>query len=744
MDPHRPASRTVLEVATLSLREGHDLRAILDEVTAAGVEATGAQYGAFFYHSEDEGGSRLDVFSLVGAERHEMPATTPVRSTPLFAPTFSGEGSVRVGDVAREPRFGHNAHGGLPAPHVPVRSYLATPVRGTDGRVFGAVLYGHRDPDRFGEAEQEAAEAVAAQAAVAIDNARLFAAEREARETAERERAAARAATLRMQQLQRITALLSRTASATDVIAVVPEAVSEVLGCHSSAVYMIDPSGRPGLVGRGTSNLPPDIAARLTHLPLDVDSHVTAAFHGREPRWLLTGQRARYSTYDGLDTGSIGTSVAVPVLDRDSRAVGVLIVNDEDEREPHPDDVDLLRSVAAQVAQALERARLYDAERAAREQLAASVTALTDLARALQQGLLPRELPDLDRTSVAVRYLPAVAGAEVGGDWYDAIRTSDHVVFVIGDVQGHSTTAAGLMGQLRTAVRAYVSEGHGPAAVLQRTNRMLLDLNHDLFATCCLVQLDQRTGVAVVASAGHPLPMAADERGVRELTVAPGLPLGIQADADYEVAVHKLPLPTRVVLYTDGVVETAGAPLSTGEEALRASLTQPAASCEQLADRIVAGIPHRLTDDAAVLLLDYAGPRVHGDEVAVTLPTDRRAVSAARSFLRAELGQWRLEHLIDDSELVLSELVTNALVHTDDPPVVTLRYVSDSDELVLSVRDRSARGPEERSPDLEAQGGRGLLIVDTLATAWGVTSHDDGKTVWAELLASRPGGLVTS
>ncbi|WP_459644127.1 ATP-binding SpoIIE family protein phosphatase [Kineococcus sp. NUM-3379] len=738
MEPPRTTPRSLLEVATLSLREGHDLRAILDEVTAAGVEATGAGFGAFFYHSVDEDGSRLDVFSLVGADPADLPGSTPVRHTPLFAPTFAGQGTVRVGDVLRDERYGHNAHGGLPAHHPPVRSYLATPVQGVDGHVFGAVLYAHGEPDRFGPAEQQAAEALAAEAAVAIDNALLFAAERTAREAAERERAAAAAATERMRQLQRITALLSATVSTRDVVTLVPAAVAEGLGCHSAALYVLDPTDPRALTGSGTASLPPDLTARLPHLPLDVGSHVTTAFSTRQPQTLLDRDRARYPAYDGIDIGPIGASTAVPVLDRDSRPVGVLVVNTQQVAAPDPQRVELLQSLATQVAQAVERARLYDAERAAREQLAASVTALTDLARALQRGLLPRALPALERTQVAVRYLPAVAGAEVGGDWYDAVRTSEHVVFVIGDVQGHSTTAAGLMGQLRTAVRAYVSEGHGPAAVLERTNRMLLDLDQDLFATCCLVQLDQRTGVAVVATAGHPLPVAADARGVRELTVSPGLPLGIEPDAGYDVAVHKLPLPTRVVLYTDGVVETASAPLSTGEEALQRSLTRPAASCEQLADQIVAGIPHRLTDDAAVLLLDYAGPLVDGREVAVTLPTDLRAVAAARSFLRAELGQWELEHLIDDSELVLSELVTNALVHTDDPPVVTLRYAGDGEELVLAVRDRSGRAVQERTPDPEAQGGRGLLVVGSLASTWGVTTHDDGKTVWAELLAARP------
>ncbi|WP_345714028.1 SpoIIE family protein phosphatase [Kineococcus glutinatus] len=737
MEPEPSAPRTLLEVATLSLREGHDLRAILDEVTAAGVEATGADFGAFFYTDEDEKGSRLDLFSLAGQGGRTFPASTPVRHTPLFDPTFSGQGTVRVGDVTRDARYGHNAHGGVPAGHAAVRSYLATPVRSTDGRVLGALLFAHGEPDRFDDAAQRAAETVAAQAAVAVDNARLFAAERAARQAAERERALARAATRRMQQLQRITALLSGTASAGDVITLVPTAVTDVVACHSAAVYMLDPAA-DALVGSGSPTLPPQVAALLPHLPLTVDNHVTEAFRTREPVCLLVRDQDRYPAYDDIDVGDIRASLAVPVLDAGGRTTGVLIVNSAEDAEFAAEEVDLFRSVAAQVSLALDRAHLYDAERAARRQLGASVAALTDLARTLQQGMLPRSLPALERARVAVRYQPATAGAEVGGDWYDAVRARDHVVFVIGDVQGHSTAAAALMGQLRTAVRAYVSEGHGPAAVLRRTNRVLHDLGHELFATCCLLQLDQRTGVAVVASAGHPVPVVADAGGVRELAVSPGLPLGIEPEASYEVAVHELALPTRIALYTDGVVETSAAPLAVGEEALRRALLAGAADVERLADQVLASIPHRLTDDAAVLLVDYAGPRVRGREVAVTLPADLRAVAAARRFLRAELGGWRLEEVVDTSELVISELVTNALVHTDEPPVVTLRYVSEAGELTLAVRDRSTRLPQERVADPEAPGGRGLLVVERLADSWGVTPHEDGKTVWAELTVTAP------
>jgi anti-sigma regulatory factor (Ser/Thr protein kinase) len=386
------------------------------------------------------------------------------------------------------------------------------------------------------------------------------------------------------------------------------------------------------------------------------------------------------------------------------------------------------------VALALERAHLLDAERAARESLAGSVAALTDLARTLQRGLLPRRLPVLDRVRVAVRYQPALVGSEVGGDWYDALEVDDGVVFVIGDVQGHNTTAAGLMGQLRTAVRAYVSEGHAPGAALERTNRLLVDQTDELFATCCLVRLDQSSGTLTVASAGHPPPLVVRGQDLTELAVEPGPPLGVEHAATYASQSYRLDGDCRVVLYTDGVVESRFDQLESGAAALRRNaLAGAGADPEELASRIMTGIPHRLDDDAAMLVLAYAGPSTQVEEAVLPLASDLRAVGQARTFLTAALTAWEAEDLLDGAELVLSELVTNALVHTDSPAGATLRFAPASRVLTLVVRDASTRHPRERHAGNDALGGRGLAIVEAVSDAWGVNVEGAGKTVWAEL-----------
>ncbi|WP_432497245.1 SpoIIE family protein phosphatase [Kineococcus gypseus] len=756
MIDRRREHQTLLEVTTLSLRHGQDLRAILHDATEAATEVTGAAYGAFFYHDRDEHGERLDLLTVAGAAADAFPADAPVRSTPLFAPTFEGRAPVRIDDVLADPRFGRGrtgggahgagggahgaAGGGLPAGHVPVRSYLAVPVTSTDGRVLGALLLGHGEPGRFDEEAEAVAVAAARGAAIAVDNALLLGEQRAARRLAEEREAAAERAAARTALLQSITALLSTSATTADIAAAVPRAVTEVTGCTAAALYLTDPVHRV-LAAHSHPPLPAHLAG-LGVVPLHADDPVAEAVRTGRPVLFTVEQAQRYENLRGVDPGVVRSSVVVPMLDRSGRSLGALNVNWVDP-EPHHDEVELFSSVAAQTALALERAQLLDAERAAREDLAASVGALTELARTLQRGLLPRRLPSLERVSVAVRYQPAVVGAEVGGDWYDAVALDDGVVFVIGDVQGHSTTAAGLMGQLRTAVRAYVSEGHGPAEALERTNRLLVDQAEELFATCCLVRLEQGSGAVTVATAGHPAPLVADERGLRELDVEPGPPLGVDPEAVFPASSHRLRGRSRVVLYTDGVVESRATQLDAGEEALRRSVSEglaadPGMGCEELADRIATSIPHRLDDDAALLVLEYRGPAVQLEEAALPLTADARAVAQARWFLRTALTAWGAGDLLDEAELVLSELVTNAVVHTESAAAVQLRYDRAARRLTLSVQDRSTRHPRQRHAGADALGGRGLGIVEAVADDWGVSVEGDGKTVWAEL-AVEPG-----
>ncbi|MEW2435827.1 SpoIIE family protein phosphatase [Streptomyces caniferus] len=276
---------------------------------------------------------------------------------------------------------------------------------------------------------------------------------------------------------------------------------------------------------------------------------------------------------------------------------------------PHefaPAERSLLTVVAALLAQAMERARIHDREhRRAVE---------------LQQGMLPQALPELRNTTVHTHYRPAAEGAAVGGDWYDAWNTpSGELALVVGDVQGHSTAAAALMGRLRTAVRAYSAEGHSPADVLHRTNALLTqsstDPDSDLFATCVIAHLDTTTGRLSLCRAGHPQPLHAAPGSRPEiLPVEGGLPLGIDPGALFPTTSVTLAPGAHLLLYTDGLVERPGLDLDTGTERLRSVLdaglrsvpeSELLAHIEQVC--LPAPVPGD-ADDIAALYLRWQGP----------------------------------------------------------------------------------------------------------------------------------------
>ncbi|MDF3298975.1 SpoIIE family protein phosphatase [Streptomyces tropicalis] len=264
--------------------------------------------------------------------------------------------------------------------------------------------------------------------------------------------------------------------------------------------------------------------------------------------------------------------------------------------EPHhfpADERAVLTSLGGLIAQALERARLYDAKHR--------------LAHGLQQALLPSTLPRLRGFDTAARYLPATQGMEIGGDFYDLVPTRPLAAAVIGDVQGHNVTAAGLMGQIRTAVRAYTTVGQEPQDVMRSTNRLLIDLGVELFASCLYLRLDPVDGSAVMSRAGHPPPLLRRPDGrVRVLDLAGGPLLGIDASATYPTTRVGLAPGSVLALYTDGLVESPGVDI---EDAL-AELGQRLGDAgdvplDRLADCLVrhSAAARERADDVALLLL---------------------------------------------------------------------------------------------------------------------------------------------
>ncbi|WP_078914046.1 SpoIIE family protein phosphatase [Streptomyces sp. NRRL S-37] len=253
----------------------------------------------------------------------------------------------------------------------------------------------------------------------------------------------------------------------------------------------------------------------------------------------------------------------------------------------------VLTNLAGLIAQALERALLYDAKHR--------------LAHGLQEALLPHTLPSLAGIEAAARYLPATQGMEIGGDFYDLVPTRGMAAAVIGDVQGHNVTAAGLMGQVRTAVRAYTAVGQAPEEVMRSTNRLLLDLGSELFASCLYLRIDPARGRAVMSRAGHPPPLLRRPDGrVRVLDLAGGPLLGIDDSAAYPSTEVALSPGSLLVLYTDGLVESPGTDFEDAVADLCRRLTDLGdLPLDDLADALVqhgADAENRL-DDIALLLL---------------------------------------------------------------------------------------------------------------------------------------------
>ncbi|MEU6998851.1 SpoIIE family protein phosphatase [Nonomuraea sp. NPDC046570] len=274
------------------------------------------------------------------------------------------------------------------------------------------------------------------------------------------------------------------------------------------------------------------------------------------------------------------------------RAVGSLVLAYD---QPHPFDPDeraVLTSIAGLIAQALDRARLYDAK--------------YQLAHALQASLLPRALPHIPGLDVAARYLPATLGIDVGGDFYDLIRLDDGAAVTIGDVEGHNVQAAALMGQVRTAVLA--ASGASPGEVLARTNRLLTDLEPGLFTSCLYIRLDLAHHRALLSTAGHPPPLLRHPDGHTEvLDLTPGLLLGIDPTADYPTTDIPLPPGAVLALYTDGLVEAPGIDLDYATNDLADQLTRARGqTMDALADTLVhyAKQSAPRSDDIALLLIN--------------------------------------------------------------------------------------------------------------------------------------------
>jgi ABC-type multidrug transport system ATPase subunit/anti-sigma regulatory factor (Ser/Thr protein kinase) len=420
------------------------------------------------------------------------------------------------------------------------------------------------------------------------------------------------------------------------------------------------------------------------------------------------------------------------------RRLGVLLISHE---------MDEVRAVCDEIA-VLRVGRttgVFDPRYTTQEQLDAAITGSQEMAVNLQRSLLPHGLPEQDALDVAYRYLPASAG--VGGDWFDVVPLPGaRVALVVGDVVGHGMHAAATMGRLRTAVHNFSMLDLPPEELLAHLSELVGRIDADeaatggaapiAGATCLYAIYDPVARSCQVARAGHlPPGLVHPDGGTELLDVPAGPPLGL-GSLPYESVERQLPEGSSLVLYTDGLVEDRTRDIDVGLDLLLTAIGGPGRGPDEICEAAVAAmLPQVPKDDIALLVARTRG--LPADRVAHwQAPADPAAVATVREAANRQLADWHLEELAFTTELILSELVTNAIRYASGP--IDVRLLCDR-SLVCEVSDASSTAPHLRYAATTDEGGRGLFLVAQLADHWGTRYTPSGKIVWASLALSLRG-----
>ena len=402
------------------------------------------------------------------------------------------------------------------------------------------------------------------------------------------------------------------------------------------------------------------------------------------------------------------------------------------------DDRSLAHDLVARAAICIDNARRYTREHA--------------MVLALQRSLLPHGLPEQATVEIAHRYLPAESG--VGGDWFDVIPLSGaRVALIVGDVVGHGLHAAVTMGQLRIAARNFAELDLAPDEVLTQLDKLVARLDREeltdqldvgnggiVGATCLYAIYDPTSRSCTLARAGHPPPALIDPSGtVTILDLPAGPPLGL-GSLPFETAEVQIPEGGQLVLYTDGLIEDRRRDVDVGIDELRRALACPGRSPEQTCDAVLAAVvPSHPVDDVALLVARTHGLDPH--QIAEwDLPADPARVADIRAAVVRQLSHWHLDEAAFVTELLLSELVTNAIRYGAEP--IRARLIlpqpcagpegAPHGTLICEVSDGSSTAPHLRRAATTDEGGRGLFLVAQLAQAWGTRYTERGKVIWAE------------
>jgi serine phosphatase RsbU (regulator of sigma subunit)/anti-sigma regulatory factor (Ser/Thr protein kinase) len=530
-----------------------------------------------------------------------------------------------------------------------------------------------------------------------------------------------------------VTASLAEAVTVRDVTAALIDSrrVSR-LGIVSLFLGLVE-GGRVHVVAEGKSD---SFVPELQYTRIDDNFPMSEVVRTQEPRFITSKEAfaRRYpKIWPFLESLDASAAAYLPLIAQ-GRPIGALGLLYRNKHSFAVQERDLLIALSGSIAQSLQRAMLFDQEH--------------DIAQGLQTAMLPRSIPEVPGTRIAVRYRSARLARDIGGDWYDVVALpGGRVAAVIGDVQGHDTHAAAVMGQLRIALRAYAAEGHPPATVMARASAFLTELDTDRFATCLYAQIDPATGATAIVRAGHISPMLRHADGTcSQPAVAGGLPLGLAGrldDAGFPVTTTEIGPGEMLLMFSDGLVERPGADLDDGLKLLADALRDGPDDIQLLADQLCEAVGDQGSDDDMALLLlrrDFDGSPIPARRLRHHIgPGDPKALATARTMIHQALDTWELPERADDTVLAADELITNALVHTDGGAVLNVRLLPGATaRLRVEVHDLGGNWPRRREAGDGEVSGRGLLLVSQLADDWGVEPHGGGKVVWCEFRTAQP------
>lgn len=616
--------------------------------------------------------------------------------------------------------------------HPPLPDYLAAPLVARDGSNLGLVQLADKvDGTPFSPEDEAMLVQLAQMASVSIENAELIQRERAARRAAEEsarlrgalsDASAAFAASLDLEEvLSAVTTIvvpeyadwcgINLLRSDGEIQMVAESSADEALVSAMAAIRerirpsLDRPHGVGAVIRTGKSEFFPAV-------PQEVLREL-AASAGVDPQLLFDLR--------------IESGIVVPLLAR-GRPMGALtLIRSANPVHYTEDELAFAEDLASRAALAIENATRFTLERQAADML--------------QRSLLPQALPRLPGLQAAARYLPGGAGTRIGGDWYDVIALDEHrMAFVVGDVMGRGISAATVMGQLRSAVRAYAQEGHEPGRLLALVDQLVERLDDLQLTTCIYGVYDSTDGTFTAASAGHPSPLLLLPDGSADYLELPaGLPLGAGSfgDGTREQTVVTLPRGATLLLYTDGLVEARDCPIDEGMGRLRQAAEDCPDDPDVLCDTLLKamGRDGHHDDDTALLALsvtttERSGEEGHGLRHAHELTSDLSSPSRARRIVVDTLASWEIEDS-DTVVLLTHELVTNAVLHGTAP--VVLRLERREHAIRVEVADGSEVPPEVRHYEQDAFTGRGLALVEALARRWGWQLAGRGKVVWCEV-----------